>query len=633
MSRSTSGDKAVEALASVTSSLINAEERQGQIDMVHAVAEALASGRSIIVQAGTGTGKSLGYLIPAILSGKKTVVATATKALQDQLNNNDLPMLANSLSNGFSWAVVKGRNNYLCRQRVSEISDPSDQLFDTQMTDGERRQLEQVIDWARDHPSGDLEELAFPIGENPRKMLTVGPDQCPGRNRCPQGQSCFAEIARDRAQEADVVVVNLHLYGLHLASDGNILPEHELIVFDEAHQLEAVLSDTVGTSLSAGRVNSVASSLRTVLAEAGSTNRLDEKALELSAVLSGLTGQRIHLPMPGNLSDILVALRLDLNDKIAMLRELKTDDDNTQQKIYRAITHATRLVESLDMALGTTSDYVFFVEGTDARSTLKVSPLHVGAMLSNSVWADHQAVLTSATIPNTLPERVGLDAGSVEILSVDSPFDYETRTRLYCSPEFPDRNSPDFTPFVHNELESLITAAGGRTLALFTSNKALREAVTEMRNRLPFTILTPSETPRHNMIERFMNDESSCIFASQSFFQGVDLPGRTLSLVVLDKLPFPRPDEPLLEARRDAVGRALAFQAIDLPIAATSLAQAAGRLMRTSQDSGVVAVLDRRLATAGYWRTLIGALPPMTRTRNRSEVEDFLRRISESTKS
>lgn len=629
MSRSKSGDRAVEALRLVTASMTHAEERQGQVDMVHSVAESIASGRSIIVQAGTGTGKSLGYLIPAILSGKKTVVATATKALQDQLHGNDLPLLASTLEQPFEWAVIKGRNNYVCLQRAAEIADQDDELFDSHTTAADKAKIGEIISWSDGHQTGDLEELPFPITESVRRAVTVAVDQCPGRNKCPKGQVCFAERARDRAKDADVVVVNLHLYGLHLASEGNILPEHELVVFDEAHQLESVLSDTVGTSLSAGRLNSVASTLRAVLADPGATNRIDERALELATILSSLAGTRLQLPLPQRLRDLLVALRLDLMEKISVLRELKSQDENTQQKIHRAVTQSTRLVESLDVAMGATVDYVFFVEGNDSRAALKVSPLHVGNVLANNVWAEHQAVLTSATIPNTLPERVGLDRDQIEVLSVQSPFDYENRTRLYCSPEFPDRNSPGFTAFVHDELEALIAAAGGRTLALFTSNKALREAVTSMRERLPHTILTPSETPRQLMIDRFINDEESCIFASQSFFQGVDLPGRTLSLVVLDKLPFPRPDEPLLEARREAIGRDQSFQAIDLPIAATSLAQAAGRLMRTANDAGVVAVLDRRLATANYWRTLIGALPPMTRTRNRAEVEDFLRRLTQ----
>ena len=321
-------------------------------------------------------------------------------------------------------------------------------------------------------------------------------------------------------------------------------------------------------------------------------------------------------------------MRLEIMEKIGLLREMKVDNENVQQKIYRAQTQAGRLVESIDLVLGATKGFVFFVEGTDSRAVLKVSPLEVGDVLTQQVWSQHNAVLTSATIPHSLPQRIGLAEEGTETLVVDSPFDYERNSRLYCSPEFPDRNSPTFTDFVHDELEALITAAGGRTLALFTSNKALHLAVEEMRQRLPFTILTPSEIPRQQLLQTFIDDESSCIFASQSFFQGIDLPGRTLSLVVLDKLPFPRPDDPLLEARREAVGREKSFHLIDLPIASTSLAQATGRLIRTAHDKGVVAVLDRRLATANYWRILLNALPPMARTRHRHEVEQFLRDIT-----
>ncbi|CAB4610756.1 unannotated protein [freshwater metagenome] len=310
------------------------------------------------------------------------------------------------------------------------------------------------------------------------------------------------------------------------------------------------------------------------------------------------------------------------------MREIKTDNEATQQKNFRAQTQAGRLAEALDLALGTFTGYVAFVDGHEDRPQLRISPLHVGEVLSGSVWGNVSAVLTSATVPASLPERVGLPLDGTEVLSVESPFDYEKNSRLYCSPTFPDRNDPRFTDFVHDELEALIGAAGGRTLALFTSNKALHAATAAMRERLSVPILSPADYSRQRLIEMFMEDESSCIFASQSFFQGIDLPGRTLSLVVLDKLPFPRPDDPLLEARREAVGRDKSFGLIDLPIAATSLAQAAGRLIRTSTDQGVVAVLDKRLATAGYWRTLIAALPPMHRTRDRGEIEQFLRDIT-----
>ncbi|MFY8238784.1 MAG: ATP-dependent DNA helicase, partial [Ilumatobacteraceae bacterium] len=331
---------------------------------------------------------------------------------------------------------------------------------------------------------------------------------------------------------------------------------------------------------------------------------------------------------PTSITEPLARARMEINSILGVLREVKTDVENTMQRSYRAQTQATRLAEALDLALGTFQGYVAFVEGTPDRAQLRISPLDVGNVLAGAVWGNVAAVLTSATVPASLPQRVGLPLEGTELLAVESPFDYEKNSRLYCSPTFPDRNSPDFTNFVHDELEALITAAGGRTLALFTSNKALHAATAAMRERLSVPILSPADYPRQKLIEMFLADESSCIFASQAFFQGVDLPGRTLSLVVLDKLPFPRPDDPLLEARRDAVGREASFGQIDLPIAATSLAQAAGRLIRTSQDRGVVAVLDRRLATAGYWRTLIAALPPMTRTRDRAEVEQFLRDIT-----
>ena len=630
MARSQAGNSAIEALRRVTSSFDGAEERQGQIDMVYAIAENIAAGKSVVVQAGTGTGKSLGYLIPSLLHGKKTVVATATKALQDQLHTHDLPLLRETLDKDFTWAVVKGRSNYVCLQRVDEHEDDTDQLFDNGFDSRTRKELEQLVTWAHTTTTGDFEEVSFPTTDASRRVLSVGTDECPGKSKCPQGFRCFAEKARDAAQEADVVVVNLHLYGIHLASGGNILPEHEVVIIDEAHQLESVLSDTIGTTISAGRISSLGSSFRQVFSEAGLTNRMEEIGLRFSTIISTMAGQRLPLPIPSNINETLTSLRLEIMEKIGLLRELSTDNEQVQQKIYRAQTQATRLVESIDLVLGTSTGFVFFVEGSDARAVLKVSPLHVGEILAQQVWSEHCAVLTSATIPHTMPERVGLDRDAIELLSVESPFDYEKNSRLYCSPNFPDRNSPQFTDFVHDELEALINAAGGRTLALFTSNKALRAAIDEMRERLSFTILTPSEMPRHSLLKTFMDDESSCIFASQSFFQGIDLPGRTLSLVVLDKLPFPRPDDPLLEARREAVGRETSFQLIDLPLAATSLAQATGRLIRTAQDKGVVAVLDRRLATSNYWRTLIGALPPMTRTRHREEVEQFLRDITSS---
>jgi len=622
------GREALESLRRVVASIENAEERPGQDEMVHEVARALGSGRSIIVQAGTGTGKSLGYLVPAVLSGRKTVVATATKTLQDQLGRNDLPLLSRTLGVPFTFAVLKGRSNYVCAQRLRELTGKAGQLEIEETSSAVKREIDSILAWSGSTVSGDLEELPRTPSERARAAVSVGSDECPGRMKCPSGDSCFAERARDAAAAADVVVVNLHLYGLHVASGGAILPEHDLVIFDEVHQLEAVISDTTGVDLRPGRFSSVAAAVRRVIADPGITASLENEAARFAASLLPHHGRRLPSPLPQEMADPLALARIQLNACLEALRAVPTGNEATAQACLRAQTQIGRLAEAVDLALGSFDGYVAYVDGPSDRPVLQIKPLHVGDAMRREVWEARSAVLTSATVPNTLPDRVGLDPERAEVISVPSPFDYERNSRLYCSPEFPDPRSREWRPFVHDELEALITAAGGRTLALFTSNDALHAAAEEMRRRIPHPVLTPREYSRQRLIEMFMADESSCIFASQSFFQGVDLPGRTLSLVVLDKLPFPRPDDPLLEARREAVGRDVSFSAIDLPICATSLAQAAGRLIRTTTDRGAVAVLDRRLATQGYRRTLLAALPPMARTRHRNEVEDFLRSIT-----
>ena len=629
MSGSLAGKEAIAALRQVTSSFDGAEERQGQIDMSHAIAESLASGRSIIVQAGTGTGKSLGYLVPAILSGETAVVATATKSLQDQLNSNDLPLLQKHLGIPFTWAVVKGRSNYACLQRINERADKSAQLEFEETSDRINKEIDELITWSKKTKTGDFDELTRIPSDRAKQAVSVTTDECPGKNKCPVGAHCFAERARDAASTANVVIVNIALYGAHIASSGNILPEHKIVIFDEAHQLESSLSDAVGIQLTNGRVSSFASSVRRVIADPMVTNRLEELGLRFSGAIGPNVGNRLQRPLPSNIIENMSLIRIEVATLINALRELKTDNEPTQQRIYRAQTQGTRLTESLDIALGSFEGYVAYVEGSDERPSLRITPLHIGEVLATNVWNEHTAVLTSATVPHSMPERVGLPLDGTEVLTVDSPFDYEKNSILYCSRFFPEVKSPEYKEFLYNEMEALITAAGGRTLALFTSNAALYAAIDAMRERVSFPILGPKDYPRQTLIDMFNADEPTCIFASQGFFQGVDFPGRTLSLVILDKLPFPTPTDPLLEARRDAIGRDKSFGEIDLPMAATSLAQAAGRLIRTDTDRGVVAVFDSRLATAKYKWTLINAMPPMNKTRERPVVEQFLRDITQ----
>lgn len=619
--------EAIDALRRITTRLVAAEERQGQIDMVAEVAKALDKSRHIVVQAGTGTGKSLGYLVPVILNGKRTVVATATKALQDQLNAKDLPLVADEFPDTFTWTVLKGRSNYVCLQRLDEHLHPDSRL---DFGDDERtsKLAHAVKAWLPSTSTGDLEEYPGALSDDARRLFTVSSEECPGARRCPRGEDCLAEAARNRAAVSDIIVVNLHLYGLDIASDGAVLPDHDVVVFDEVHQLESVMSDAVGTTIGPGRLNALVSVVRAVLVDSSACDSLASRAALLRSILENHLSSRFPDGLPATLASLLSDARGDASTMLGELRGVDTENDSTKQKVLRAQTQVTRLIESIDLCLSPDDNQVKFVEGSEDRPLLRVSPLHVGAYMNAGVWHKRTAVLTSATVPLSLPQRVGLPDEGTESLSVASPFDYQSMSKLYCSPEFPDRNSPAFESFVHDELEALISAAGGRTLALFTSNRALKNAVEALRTRLPFPIVTPYETPRQRLIEQFLADEHTCIFASQSFFQGVDLPGRTLSLVVLDKLPFPRPDDPLLEARREAVGRRASFNIIDLPIAATSLAQAVGRLIRTNDDRGVVAVLDNRLASAGYRRTLIEVLPPMARTRHRHEVEAFLRDIT-----
>jgi ATP-dependent DNA helicase DinG len=309
------------------------------------------------------------------------------------------------------------------------------------------------------------------------------------------------------------------------------------------------------------------------------------------------------------------------------LRAIDTDVDEAKQRKLRAQQLATRLQETIDLALGDLTGYVAFVGGGPDYPRLEIAPLDVGPTLAAGVWAQRTAILTSATIPTSLGARAGLPEGEFDEIDVGSPFDYEHHALLYCALHMPDPRTPQYAAAVADELVALINAAGGRTLALFTSYKAMDAAADAVRTRVEFPVFTQRELPKTALVKAFSDDEHACLFATSGFFQGVDIPGRTLSLVVIDKIPFPRPDDPLLSARRDLLGAA-AFGQIDIPRAAMLLAQATGRLIRTATDRGVVAVMDPRLGKANYRWDIVKALPPMKRTRHRADAEAFLREIT-----
>ncbi len=708
------------ALAEVTAALPGGgEDRPGQVSMAQAVQRALAEQRHLVVGAGTGTGKSLAYLVPAALSGRRVVVATATKALQDQLATKDLPLVAAALGEAhpFTFAVLKGRSNYVCRQRVLEVGGAVEEpglagvaLFDADATqtldadvslplfdspDGVPRdahvgrggagsdrgdrggaggggatggqgapdrtvdlghlgdQLRRLIAWAGTSDTGDRAELSFEPNPRAWAALSVSARECPGAFRCPSGTVCFAERARDRAAGADVVVVNTHLYATHVASDGAVLPQHDVVVLDEAHAVEDVMTAALGVEITAGRLRGVAQATRSLVGADDNAlpDAVADVADRLEDVLGPRAGHRVLRSLDGagpdaaadaELEAVLALARGRLEALAGALHRADAgggagpggngggagadgpaDDAARRNRARVALGH---LVEEVAVAATPGEGQVAWVEATGPGGrtpTLRVAPVEVGPLLAQRLWPEVSAVLTSATIPPRLAERLGLPEGRTDHLEVGSPFPYRTCALLYCAKHLPDPRRPGAAEALHEELRLLVTAAGGRTLALFTSWRAMHAAADALRPVLDYTVLAQGDMPKGRLIEAFTAEHGACLFATMSFWQGVDVPGPTLSLVTLDRLPFPRPDDPLLQARRDRAGDA-AFRVVDLPRAATLLAQGAGRLIRSSSDTGVVAVLDSRLATAGYRRALLEVVPPMRRTIDRDEVCRFL---------
>ena len=624
------GVAAVEAIEELTAHLPGGGERRtGQLEMAELVATAIADRTHVAVAAGTGIGKSLAYLVPVIQSGKRTVVATATKALQDQLGTKDLPFLEEHLDPEVTFAVLKGRSNYVCRQRLDEVTDAGQQRLSGIDADISPSELERLTEWAETSTTGDREELDGQPSGSAWSAVSVSARECPGANDCPRGGDCFAEMARAAAAEADVVIVNTYLLGLDLAGDAPILPEHEVVIIDEAHQLAEVVSNTAGLEIGSGRFSHLARVTRAILEDPVTVDTLEEVGRRIADAFAEDRFHRVRPGADGPVLDALLLGRAALEPLIAGLRSIdggKSADVAARRN--RAIAAASALAEDIDAAIGLDeTKNVAWIEGPPDRVVLRVAPIDVAEVLTESLWETDTVVLTSATLPSTLPAELGLPEEGSEIADVGSPFDYEEQALLYCAAHLPDPRAEAHAQAAADELADLIESAGGRTLALFTSWRALDRMKELLDGRLPGPMLAQGDGTKRALIERFIEDESASLFATMGFWQGVDVPGRTLSLVVLDRIPFPRPDDPLLQARRDR-HKAAAFRMVDLPRAATLMAQGAGRLIRSATDRGVVAVLDPRLASANTYRwELVRALPPMRRTKDRDEALTFLRGI------
>ncbi|HET8929963.1 MAG TPA: ATP-dependent DNA helicase [Acidimicrobiales bacterium] len=630
-SRSPAAQDAIGVLDELTGELEGGEHREAQRLMTAAVADALDRDRHLVVEAGTGTGKSLAYLVAAVRSGRRVVVATATKALQDQLSGKDLPWLAAHGDSPVDFAVLKGRSNYVCRQRLSELNDPKS-AGQTQLEGLSGRpspsELATITEWASHSTTGDRAELDTEPDPRTWAAVSMTSQECPGAAKCPMGETCFAEAARDRAAEADVVVVNQHLWGLDVANDRQLLPEHDVVVIDEAHQLVDVISTTAGIELTEARFTAVAAAARAVLEDADAIGALDNVTADWKAALEPLVGDRLTDGPTGAIAD-LVGLATSRTEKI--LASVRGIDPGGHAQVAtrrdRAVNLASSLIDDLHLITGKPEGAVVWVAGPTHRISLCRAPIDVAGFLADRAWGETIAICTSATIAANFVSAAGLPAPSTDELRLMSPFDYAANTMLYCPPTLPTPGAAGYSDALCDELEALITAAGGATLALFTSFRALDDAVDALRERLDVEILSQRDRPKPALIAEFAAERSTCLFATQSFFQGVDVPGDACQLVTIDRIPFPRPDDPVLSARRETIGPR-AFAEVDVPRAATLLAQAAGRLVRHSDDRGVVAVLDSRLATRRSYRwDLINALPPMKRTRDRAEIEAFLTEV------
>ncbi|MED6328098.1 MAG: ATP-dependent DNA helicase [Actinomycetota bacterium] len=616
------------------------ERRPGQEAMTRRVAEAIEAGAHLVVRAGTGTGKSMAYLIPAITSGRTTVVATATKALQDQLATKDLPFLqehlAPHLGRSFTFSILKGRSNYVCVQRLAEVAaaESGQQQFDGLAESADAEQLAAIAEWAGETDTGDRSDLPLEPSASTWAAVSVSSQECPGAARCPSGEACFAEAARVRAEASDVVVTNLHLYGIDLATEGSILPEHDLAVLDEAHQTEDVVARAVGCELRSGRFQALVHRARSILVGSSAVEDVAEVAERVDDALVQHLGDRV---VPADLGDLRSALELASTRLSALHAELiavpQDGPGDVTARRARALRNCEVLSDDVSAALDLDGgpipgQKVAWTEGSAHRPCLQVAPVDVASVLDQRLWPLRTVVLTSATIPANLPDRLGLVDHDHRYEDVGSPFDFENQSLLYCATAMPDPRDDAFLDACHDEIERLATATGGRMLALFTSRRALDAAVDALRDRLPWRVLHQDDLPKPLLISEFADDESSCLFGTRGLWHGIDVPGPSLSLVVIDRIPFPRPDDPLLSARRDLVGSERSFREIDLPLAATELAQGAGRLVRRATDRGLVAVLDRRLATSRAYRwDLISALPDMPRTGDRDEALDFLARL------
>lgn len=662
--------------------------RDGQVRMANAVAHAIDTGEHLAVQAGTGTGKSLAYLVPAFAhaaeSGKTVVVSTATIALQRQLVERDLPRLAAALAAPLgsepAFAILKGRSNYLCLNKIhgGVADEPEAELFDAFETSRTGREVTRLREWSSDTETGDRDDLTPGVSDRAWRQVSVTARECLGAANCSYAQDCFAEHARAQAAHSDVVVTNHAMLAIDALSPASILPEHDVVIIDEAHELTDRITSVATDELSAASIT---------LAARRAAKLIDEELVddvigggELLGSLLDDAAPRLLTSLPTGWGSALASLRDRLWRARSGIGPIRSSGDTDGDAAAARSAAITSLEELHDAAVRVLTafdepdpakrrDVVWIAEESQrsgTRRVLRIAPLSVGGLLRASLFANATVVLTSATLVvggsfdalattwglpvagnsargekpgvgdvtasgKALPDGEdeaetlrwrGLDAGS--------PFDYPRAAILYVARHLPPPGRGGLSEEMLAELDGLISAARGRTLGLFSSMRAAREAADALRERTDHTILCQGEDSTSALVRRFSEEPQTCLFGTLSLWQGVDVPGDSLSLVVIDRIPFPRPDDPLASARARAVeaGGGNGFMAVSANHAALLLAQGAGRLLRATSDRGVVAVLDSRLATARYGGYLTASLPPFWRTTERATVLAALDRLT-----
>lgn len=647
-----------EVLAGAVEAL-GGQERPGQVEMAEAVATAMAQEQHLLVQAGTGTGKSLGYLVPSLLNGDRVVVATATLALQHQLVERDIPRLVTAVGDTLdaSYAVLKGRSNYACLHRIRE-GVPDDQGVLVDLPQGSTgAEVLALRAWAeeeaKDGGSGERDNAPRHT-DRIWRQVSVNHRECLGAAKCAFGAECFAELAKEKAAKSHLIVTNHSLLAIDAIEGVPMIPDYDVVVIDEAHELVARVTQAATDELAVGDVERAARRSQKHIADRGDASTAADDLADASEALADALAATApgRIEQPGEqLSDALALVRDAARALVSAFGKDEGDADagRTQAKglAQEVFTTAER------MAAAKESDVLWMNEARDRiPARLAVAPLQVWAQMRDRLLSDKTVIFTSATLMlggdfNSVAGSLGLkpservDTGAPDVkdddalpwraLDVGSPFDYSRQGIVYVARHLPPPGRDGLGPAQIDEIVELIDASEGRTLGLFSSRRAAEAAAEAVRERLPhLTTLAQGDAQLPELSRQFVEDPHTNLFGTLSLWQGLDVPGDTCQLVLIDRIPFPRPDDPLMSARQKAADKAggNGFMQVAATHAALLLAQGVGRLIRTTQDKGVVAILDPRLSTARYGGFLKASLPPMWSTTDPQVVRQALARLA-----